>query len=121
MEFVRAGVFALGVLLALTATGWAHFQVITPSTDTVTDQTGGKIEIALLFTHPMGRGPVMQMEKPVRFGVKTAGAITDLAGELRPTTVAASRPGKLRTTSNSRPITSSSSSRSRIGSPPKRK
>jgi nickel transport protein len=87
MEFVRAGVFALGVLLALTATGWAHFQVITPSTDTVTDQTGGKIEIALLFTHPMERGPVMQMEKPVRFGVKTGAAITDLAGQLRPTTV----------------------------------
>jgi nickel transport protein len=87
MEIVRVGVFALGVVLASRATVWAHFQVITPSTDTVTEETGGKVEINLVFTHPMERKPMMQMEKPVRFGVKTGGEITDLAGQLRPTAV----------------------------------
>ena len=87
MGIVRAGLFALGVLPALTATASAHFQVITPSTDTVSEETGGRVEIDLVFSHPMERGPVMQMEKPVRFGVKMGGAITDLAAQLRPTTV----------------------------------
>lgn len=70
---MRAGLFALGVLSALTSNAWAHFQVLTPSTDTVSEQTGGKIEISLVVTLPMERGPVMQMEKPVRFGVKMRG------------------------------------------------
>jgi cobalt/nickel transport protein len=87
MNIVRAGGVALGVVLALTPTARAHFQLITPSTDTVTEQTGGEIEIALVFTHPMERKPVMQMEKPVRFGVKTGGKITDLAEHLQPATV----------------------------------
>jgi cobalt/nickel transport protein len=87
MEIVRAIVLALGLLPALTAVASAHFQVITPSTDIVTDQTGGKIDIALIFTHPMERGPVMQMEKPVRFGVKAGDKMIDLAAQLQPATI----------------------------------
>ena len=83
MGIVRAGGFALGVLLALTPAARAHFQVITPSTDTVTEETGGKVEITLVFTHPMERGPTMEMERPARFGVKTGGKITDLASTLQ--------------------------------------
>ena len=79
----------LGVFLSVAAAGeaGAHFQVLKPSTDTVTETSGGKISLDLIFTHPMERGPVMQMERPVRFGVKQAGRITDLEPQLQATTV----------------------------------
>lgn len=56
----------------------AHFQVVKPSTDTVTEATGGEVTVELIFTHPMEGAPVMEMAKPVRFGVKTGDAIEDL-------------------------------------------
>jgi cobalt/nickel transport protein len=62
----------------------AHFQEIIPSTDIVAEQTGGRVTIDLVFTHPMDRGPVMQMERPVRFGVKNGDAVHDLRPQLQP-------------------------------------
>ena len=47
----------------------AHFQELIPSTEIVTADSGHLLELQLLFTHPMERGPVMNMGQPVRFGV----------------------------------------------------
>lgn len=87
MRFDATCVLALAAMIGIGGAAEAHFQVIKPSTDTVTEQTGGKVAIDLMFTHPMERGPAMQMERPVRFGVTSGGKVTDLAPALQPTTV----------------------------------
>ncbi|MBK8175065.1 MAG: DUF4198 domain-containing protein [Rhodospirillales bacterium] len=74
------------LLLAPGGDAQAHFQVVKPSTDTVTAESGGNVLIDLIFTHPMERGPVMTMERPQRFGVKSGGTIENLDARLRATT-----------------------------------
>lgn len=59
----------------------AHFQQIIPSNDVPAN--GGKVSIEMLFTHPMERGPVMEMKKPKRFGAKIAGKTIDLSSSLK--------------------------------------
>ena len=78
---------AAALWLAACPAARAHFQVIMPSTDIVTEGTGGPITLDLIFTHPMQRGPTMAMQRPVRFGVETEGRIEDLEASLRPRTV----------------------------------
>lgn len=74
-------------LVTMAGDAVAHFQVVKPSTDSVTEQTGGKVTLDLIFTHPMERGPVMQMERPARFGVKEGGKVTNLEPQLQPVAV----------------------------------
>ncbi len=78
----------LGALLSVMTAGdaSAHFQEILPSTD----RYGGEQEalsLALVFTHPMDRGPTMEMTRPTRFGVKSGSVETDLLGSLVETSV----------------------------------
>lgn len=83
MKFSR--VFALTLSLAVAVAGglFAHFQMIVPTTDFVGGDDPGKIDLALIFNHPMG-GAVMNMEKPVGFGVVVEGEKkTDLLASLR--------------------------------------
>jgi cobalt/nickel transport protein len=58
-------------LVALNAS--AHFQVLLPSVSIVTPETGSKLIVDMIFTHPMEQGPVMNMGKPVRAGVWVGG------------------------------------------------
>lgn len=61
----------------------AHFQEILPSTDRFgVDST--ILDIDLVFTHPMDRGPTMEMLSPVRFGVLGPAGETDLLSTLAP-------------------------------------
>ena len=77
-----------GVIWLAASTGaQAHFQEIIPSADIVTEKTGGTIDIHLVFTHPMERGPTMAMARPARFGVMTGDRIADLTATLQPLTV----------------------------------
>lgn len=73
---------ALWVAAALCASSVAsaHFQEILPSDDVLTD--GGPVTLDLVFTHPMDRGPTMDMAKPVHVGVKRGDAVTDLTDRL---------------------------------------
>jgi cobalt/nickel transport protein len=66
------------VLLLWTAPAWAHFQTLLPSTDIVGPETGPAITLDIAFTHPMEWGPVMEMGKPVQFGVLGNGRKKDL-------------------------------------------
>lgn len=70
----------LGLFWCLSAPAFAHFQEIIPSDDVLAD--GGPLTLQLVFTHPMDRGPTMDMAKPVRFGVLRGGTITDLTATL---------------------------------------
>jgi len=62
---------------------WAHFQVLLPSADIVTEDGDKNVELQLIFTHPMANGPVMEMGKPARFGVLAGGKKTDLLASLQ--------------------------------------
>jgi cobalt/nickel transport protein len=74
------------VALALAAApALAHFQEIIPSDDVLSD--GGTVTLDLVFTHPMERGPVMEMAKPRRVGMLRAGRTTDLTAALVETRV----------------------------------
>lgn len=60
----------------------AHFQEIIPSNDIIEDNDKNNINIALKFTHPMENGPIMNMEKPSKFGVIFGNKKIDLKEKL---------------------------------------
>ncbi len=60
----------------------AHFGMIIPSTDNVSASGPKEIGLKLLFTHPFEGGPIMELAKPVKFGVVMDGRVTDLMGTL---------------------------------------
>ena len=62
----------------------AHFGMIIPSTEIVTQQQGGQITLTVMFAHPFERN-WMDMAKPVRFGAKIRGGkIENLLPLLKP-------------------------------------
>jgi cobalt/nickel transport protein len=69
-------------LLASTAAS-AHFQELVPSTDIVPDEGDHTVSLSIVFTHPVERGPVMNMGEPVQFGVLADGKKTDLKASLK--------------------------------------
>lgn len=78
---------ALGALCVMAAPAMAHFQVLVPSEDTVSAEGDRTITLDIRFTHPMARGPLMNMTEGAKLGVKVRGAVTDLTGTLVPRTV----------------------------------
>jgi cobalt/nickel transport protein len=58
----------------------AHFLEILPSADVLPD--GGSVSVDLVFTHPMARGPAMDLARPKRVGVVTAAGTSDLTATL---------------------------------------
>jgi len=61
----------------------AHFAMIIPSKDVVGKNDKKEIGILIQFTHPFEGGPVMQMDKPEKFGVVIEDRVTDLLGTLK--------------------------------------
>ncbi len=61
---------------------WAHFLELIPSEDNVAAEGSRSVTLDLVFTHPMARGPVMELAKPVRFGVRRGETTEDLLGTL---------------------------------------
>lgn len=83
--FRFAAAAALFMLCATAAN--AHFQLLLPSTPALTIEAGRTITLDLVFTHPMERGPVMDMGTPEEFGVMVRGEKTDLRESLSARTV----------------------------------
>ena len=73
-------VCAIAAILVSTP-AFAHFGVITPSDDIVTQEDAKKLALAVKFIHPM-EGPYMEMAKPKQFGVMVGGEKTDLLASL---------------------------------------
>lgn len=67
---------ATALLVTGSVAASAHFQQLLPDADVLPD--GGKVRLEMLFTHPMERGPVMEMARPKRFGVLKGGKTIDL-------------------------------------------
>jgi len=79
-----AGVGALVAAAALAPSGaLAHFQELLPSTDIVPDEGDRTVNLSIVFTHPVERGPTMNMGEPVQFGVLADGKKTDLKSSLK--------------------------------------
>ncbi|MCW2274471.1 DUF4198 domain-containing protein [Rhodoblastus acidophilus] len=75
---LRASVAFVAVLTC--APALAHFQEIIPSADVLPE--GGEVKLDLVFTHPMERGPVMDMAKPKRVGALIDGRTIDVSAAL---------------------------------------
>jgi len=60
----------------------AHFQMMIPSDDMVTQSESRKLNLDLMFWHPF-EGYGMNMLKPLQFGVLAAGRKTDLMSSLK--------------------------------------
>jgi cobalt/nickel transport protein len=65
------------------APAFAHFQMIIPSDDMVTQEDDRTINLDVMFWHPI-EGHGMNMAKPVKFGVMVRGKKTDLLGAMKP-------------------------------------
>ena len=74
------GFCVAAVVGCLATPALAHFQELLPSADVLPE--GGTVTLDLVFTHPMSRGPTMEMARPVRFGMKRGDAVTDLTASL---------------------------------------
>ena len=73
---------SFSVNLLLTADVWAHFGMIIPSDDIVTQEEPKNISLSVSFVHPF-EGHIMNMVKPKRFGVFARGKDTDLMNTLK--------------------------------------
>ncbi|GAB6165102.1 DUF4198 domain-containing protein [Thermostilla marina] len=76
-----AGAIVFGMwCVCPTANG--HFLVLVPDRDVVDSPQERDVTLDIRFTHPMERGPVMQMEEPSRFAVRIGDRTIDLKDRL---------------------------------------
>ncbi|MFZ1680719.1 MAG: DUF4198 domain-containing protein [Rhizobiaceae bacterium] len=75
----RAFILVLAAGLAPTP-AFAHFLELIPSANVL--PRGGDVTIDMRFTHPFDGGPVMRLDRPVRFGVMANGQRIDLTAGL---------------------------------------
>lgn len=78
-------IVAMAVVL-WAAPALAHFGIVIPSTDVVTQKNQADVGLTLSFSHPM-EGNGMNMAKPEQFGVKNGDQKIDLLGTLKPSKV----------------------------------
>lgn len=77
-----SGILLLTSSLIYPVEALAHFLVLVPSQDVVEEGDGRTIKLHLEFTHPMEKGPRMDMERPQAFGVMMRGNRIDLLDRL---------------------------------------
>ncbi len=76
-------VVCLVAVLALASIASAHFGMIIPSKDVVGKDDSKDLGLLIQFTHPFEGGPIMQMDKPEKFGVVVGDRVIDLLGTLQ--------------------------------------
>ena len=80
---VRICALVVWGVLTLAGAATAHFGMIIPSKDVVGKDDKKEIGILVQFTHPFEGGPLMQMDKPEKFGVVIGDKVADLLGTLK--------------------------------------
>ncbi len=85
MPYVLALTLTLASFL-LSSTAHAHFGMLIPNREIVSEQGDGNIRLQLSFSHPM-EGNGMVLEKPTAFYVVVDGEKRDLRAALQPATV----------------------------------
>jgi cobalt/nickel transport protein len=82
-KFFVALTVCSAALLTCAAFASAHFGMIIPSKDVVGKDDKNEIGILVQFTHPFEGGPLMQMDRPDKFGVVIGDKVTDLLETLK--------------------------------------
>jgi cobalt/nickel transport protein len=82
MRMIVTSALLVIFLFGLMITASAHFGMIIPSDDMVTENDATSVELDAKFIHPM-EGDYMNMAKPVRFGVLIQGQVIDLLDALQ--------------------------------------
>ncbi|MFH1626373.1 MAG: DUF4198 domain-containing protein, partial [Pseudomonadota bacterium] len=81
-KLIASAVVMVMFLLGSLSVARAHFGMIIPSDDMVTQSDDRSLTLDIKFTHPM-EGHYMNMAKPAKFGVVIQGKNTDLLNTLR--------------------------------------
>ena len=81
----KTRILVCAVVLILTGafSAQAHFGMLIPSDQMVMPQDDANLSLRLMFAHPF-EGEGMDLVKPVKFAVKSAGEETDLLSTLKP-------------------------------------
>ncbi|PIE69067.1 MAG: hypothetical protein CSA21_03990 [Deltaproteobacteria bacterium] len=82
MSTMRCKVFSLLLLLILPAFAYAHFGLVLPSDDILTQEDTPTLGLDVRFLHPF-EGDQMEMAAPVRFGLFHNGKTIDLLSTLQ--------------------------------------
>ena len=83
MKKVMLGLCSFVLLVVAILPALGHFQVMVPSTDIVSPGGSTTVSLDIVFTHPMARGPVMDMGRPRQLGVLANGKKQDLRESLK--------------------------------------
>lgn len=81
--FFKVMVLAGLTVSVLVSVASAHFAMVVPSNDVVGKEDKKEIGVLVQFTHPFEGGPLMQMDKPERFGVVIGDKKVDLLDTLK--------------------------------------
>jgi len=81
LKHILIGSAALSCILGLSSAGNAHFGVIVPSDDVISQDDSKKLQVELKFIHPLEMHS-MDLAKPKQFGVFTGGKKIDLLSQL---------------------------------------
>lgn len=87
MRGTMKSVVVSGIIMVAASAAWAHFQVLVPSADVVSQGDKQTVGLDIVFTHPMEDGPIMNMGQPEQFGVLAGGQKQDLLKSLKPVKV----------------------------------
>ena len=82
-RFLTGSALCLTIAIIFVASASAHFGMIIPSKDVVGKDDKKDIDILVQFSHPFEGAPLMQMDKPEKFGVVIGDKVTDLLGTLK--------------------------------------
>jgi len=82
-KLFRALVLSGLVAIMLVSVASAHFAMVIPSKDVVSKDDKKEIGLLIQFTHPFEGGPIMQMDKPEKFGVVIGDKAVDLLDTLK--------------------------------------
>jgi cobalt/nickel transport protein len=80
--FKKTVLFSVLLIFILTLSVSAHFQLILPTDETISNGEAEEIGLQLIFTHPMEASHTMEMNKPEKFAVVNKGREKDLTSEL---------------------------------------
>jgi len=84
MKRMRFGILCSALCVFwLSTLAWGHFGMIIPSNDVVGEDDKKEIGLLIQFTHPFEGGPIMQMDRPEKFGVVVGDKVQNLMDTLK--------------------------------------
>ncbi len=82
-NFLKMALLSMAMLAVNAGSALAHFQMMIPSSDVVAKDDKKDIGLLIQFTHPFEGTPLMQMDKPEKFGVVEGDKVVNLLDTLK--------------------------------------